>query len=220
MSIDSVREELGGDTRQRIIDVARALFSERSYLGVSMSDIAKRLSMTKAALYYHFTGKTELYLDVLRDVFAELRRRLEVAQTEDDDTRQLLRMVTVYLEFGAQENNLLNALFARLTFAEKELREFVTACQDEVICLFAPVIARILESNQSDSRKGGETVAVMLTAMMNGLALSHTLLRADLDQERMAAQVVDALVLGRGDNRASHEVGVDPRALELGSVDG
>ncbi|MCK5459726.1 helix-turn-helix transcriptional regulator, partial [Candidatus Parcubacteria bacterium] len=43
------------NAKKNIIKAARGLFSEYSYLGVSMSDIAKKLNITKAALYYHFT---------------------------------------------------------------------------------------------------------------------------------------------------------------------
>ena len=41
-------------SKKYITDTARRLFSEFSYLGVSMNDIAKKLNITKAALYYHF----------------------------------------------------------------------------------------------------------------------------------------------------------------------
>ena len=46
------------NAKKNIIKAARGLFSEYSYLGVSMNDIAKKLSVTKAALYYNFTSKT------------------------------------------------------------------------------------------------------------------------------------------------------------------
>jgi len=49
------------NTKQQIIKTARKLFSKYTYLGVSMSDIARKLHITKAALYYHFTGKAEIY---------------------------------------------------------------------------------------------------------------------------------------------------------------
>jgi len=49
------------NTKKCIIDTARRFFSEYNYLAVSMSDIAKKLNITKAALYYHFTSKAEIY---------------------------------------------------------------------------------------------------------------------------------------------------------------
>jgi AcrR family transcriptional regulator len=47
-------------TRQRILDVALELFAERGYAGTSVADIAKRLGITKAALYYHFAAKSDI----------------------------------------------------------------------------------------------------------------------------------------------------------------
>ena len=38
------------DTKERIIEEALRLFSEKGYAGTSMSDIAERLKITKAAL--------------------------------------------------------------------------------------------------------------------------------------------------------------------------
>jgi AcrR family transcriptional regulator len=47
-------------TRERILEAARELFAERGYAGTSIRDIAERLDMTKAALYYHFPGKQDV----------------------------------------------------------------------------------------------------------------------------------------------------------------
>lgn len=48
------------DTKKRILETALELFAQRGYLGTSMSDIAQRLGITKAALYKHYTGKQEI----------------------------------------------------------------------------------------------------------------------------------------------------------------
>ena len=77
------------DTRKSIIGTARALFSESSYLGVSMSDIAKELDITKAALYYHFAGKEEIYNAVLDEVLNDINAALMDAFKEQTLDRQL-----------------------------------------------------------------------------------------------------------------------------------
>lgn len=48
------------DTRQRILEAALELFAEKGYAGTSMADLGRRLGITKAALYYHFTGKGDI----------------------------------------------------------------------------------------------------------------------------------------------------------------
>ena len=47
-------------TKQRILDIALELFAQNGYLGTSMNDIAKKLGITKAALYKHYTSKQEI----------------------------------------------------------------------------------------------------------------------------------------------------------------
>jgi len=47
-------------TRQRILAVALELFRVRGYERTSLREIADRLGITKAALYYHFKAKDDL----------------------------------------------------------------------------------------------------------------------------------------------------------------
>src|SRR4051812_13274929 len=59
-------------TRERILDVALALFAEKGYDATSMREIAEQLGITKAALYYHFDSKA----DIVRAMLADTERRV------------------------------------------------------------------------------------------------------------------------------------------------
>jgi AcrR family transcriptional regulator len=59
---DSRPEPTRPDTRQRILDVALGLFTEQGYDGTSLRQIAEKLGVTKAALYYHFESKDDILL--------------------------------------------------------------------------------------------------------------------------------------------------------------
>jgi AcrR family transcriptional regulator len=48
-------------TRDRILDVALDLFIEKGYDKVSLREVAERVGVTKAALYYHFASKDEIF---------------------------------------------------------------------------------------------------------------------------------------------------------------
>jgi AcrR family transcriptional regulator len=52
-------------TRERILDVAEALFAAHGFAGTSMRDIAGQAELTAASLYNHFDGKEALYAAVL-----------------------------------------------------------------------------------------------------------------------------------------------------------
>ncbi|MBV9996133.1 MAG: TetR/AcrR family transcriptional regulator [Caulobacteraceae bacterium] len=63
----SVRDEQRLLTRNRIIAAARELFAERTYIAVSVDDIAAVAGVGRATFYLHFSGKE----DVLRSLLAQ-----------------------------------------------------------------------------------------------------------------------------------------------------
>jgi AcrR family transcriptional regulator len=78
----------GGSTRERILDIALELFTERGYDKTSIRDIAERLGTTKAALYYHFKSKADILLELhlrLHGLGARLLEQLDALP--DGDTR-------------------------------------------------------------------------------------------------------------------------------------
>ena len=68
------------DTRQRIIDTATELFTERGYAGTSVRDIAERLGMTKGSLYYHFSSKEDLLYALMSPLIDALAGFIAAAQ--------------------------------------------------------------------------------------------------------------------------------------------
>src|ERR1700756_4027990 len=61
-----------GGNPQRIQQVALELFAEQGYEATSLREIAERLSVTKAALYYHFKSKEDIVNSFTEDYFAQL----------------------------------------------------------------------------------------------------------------------------------------------------
>jgi AcrR family transcriptional regulator len=73
------------DMRERILDVALELFNEQGYDATSLREIAERLGVTKAALYYHFKSKSDILLALhlrLHELGAGL---LDAIDALDDD---------------------------------------------------------------------------------------------------------------------------------------
>ena len=88
---------MSGDTRERILAVANELFTEQGYEGTSLREIADRLGITKAALYYHFRSKDEILTTLLEPFFVlldELLGRLEDAHDVEAWADALTWMVT------------------------------------------------------------------------------------------------------------------------------
>lgn len=98
---DSTRGAHRTNTRQRIQDVALALFAERGYEQTTLREIAEELDVTKAALYYHFKTKE----DILVAIYDERTRPMDevVAWAREqpatpETIREVLRRYSAALE--------------------------------------------------------------------------------------------------------------------------
>ncbi|MGE7435682.1 MULTISPECIES: TetR/AcrR family transcriptional regulator [Kitasatospora] len=70
------------DTRARILDVALELFSEQGYEKTSLREIADRLGVTKAALYYHFKTKDDIVHGIVESMAAPIDEVIAWGQEE------------------------------------------------------------------------------------------------------------------------------------------
>jgi AcrR family transcriptional regulator len=73
-------DERRTDTREQIRALALELFAERGYDATSLREIAERLGITKAAVYYHFRTKEEILTSLVNDFFSEVDELLRWAQ--------------------------------------------------------------------------------------------------------------------------------------------
>src|SRR5947199_5741730 len=93
---------VGEDTQNRILDEAQALFSERGYVGTTVQQVANKLGITKAALYYHFPqGKEEIFVELMRRHLRRLHQGLEQALSSDQNVREQLEGMAEYIARNA-----------------------------------------------------------------------------------------------------------------------
>jgi AcrR family transcriptional regulator len=71
-----------GDTRARIQEVAVALFAEQGYEKTSLREIAERLDVTKAALYYHFKSKEDIVRSLVEDYYGQIDALIAWGKTQ------------------------------------------------------------------------------------------------------------------------------------------
>jgi AcrR family transcriptional regulator len=84
-----LRRVKGEASRERILDAAIQLFSERGYAGTGVQEIARQAGIEKAALYWHFGSKESLLAAVLDRTDAEFVERVlkRVARGGSTDER-------------------------------------------------------------------------------------------------------------------------------------
>ncbi|MEV6567187.1 TetR/AcrR family transcriptional regulator [Streptomyces kronopolitis] len=123
-----------GNTHQRIQDVALELFSEQGYEKTSLREIAEKLEVTKAALYYHFKTKEDIVISLFQDLTGpiddliawagEQPRTLETKQEIVRRYGEALRSAEPLFRF-MQENQ---AAVRELSIGERFKERMLTLC--------------------------------------------------------------------------------------------
>ena len=72
------RKSNNNSSREVLLDTAEQLFASRGYGAVTLKDIAEKLDIKQASLYYHFPGgKEDLFVEVM---LRHLERRKQVLE--------------------------------------------------------------------------------------------------------------------------------------------
>jgi AcrR family transcriptional regulator len=93
--------EHGRDTRSRLRELALEMFAEQGYEKTSLREIAERLGVTKAALYYYFKSKEDIVRSLIEDYVAELDELIDWAKNQPRTADTRAEIVRRYLHIVA-----------------------------------------------------------------------------------------------------------------------
>lgn len=94
-------------TRNKILESAKLVFIEKGKDGARMQEIANRAGVNKAMLFYYFSNKDLLYLDVLNSIFRQLFEKINgIAISEIEPRRKIEQIVYEYTNFLSRNEGL------------------------------------------------------------------------------------------------------------------
>ena len=99
----------GDQTRARILDVALELIADRGFAATSTREIAERLGVTKAALYYYFRTKDDLLAAIVGPATSELDVLIERAGA-DASSEARDGLLLGYVDLVARHADLIRVL--------------------------------------------------------------------------------------------------------------
>lgn len=99
-------------TRDEILATALELFLAQGYDATSLREIAERLDITKAALYYHFPAKEQLVVELTRQFLNDLADLLATARADRSGERSPSRneLLDAYLGLLMEHRQVLDLL--------------------------------------------------------------------------------------------------------------
>lgn len=183
-----------GGTRDRIKAVALELFTEQGYEATSLREIAERLGVSKAALYYHFKSKDEIVTSFVEDRFGPMDELIAWAESQPIGSATRRAVIGRYadtmfageqpavMRFFEQNQTVLKSLSAGRDLRERMLRLAKTLCR-------------------GDSSPAGQLRATLaLFAVHSSWFAVRSPGITDTERKRIALEVADELLAGIADH--------------------
>jgi len=195
--------------RRRILESARAVFSEQGFAAARMDEVARRARVSKGTVYNHFDSKESLLVECVLDSVAEARESTDaLARSGSAPDRELVatlrtQLVDVLPTLAGQSQSLFYQAFS-LVARDAKVRERLFSHFRE---LYAEDEQRLREGLDAGAWNGAfrddlrsEDLVLVLRAVFDGLV--H---RAMFDPDRIEpGRVLDTLLrlLDGGSQRA------------------
>jgi AcrR family transcriptional regulator len=120
--------------RQQLLDTALGTFARLGYHDASMNDIAEAAGVTKPVLYQHFGSKRELFLEVLGDVAAGMRRTVRAATSSAEGPRQQVeRGFAAWFRWVDEQRDGFSVLFSGEVRRDPEFAEEAAKAQRQFV---------------------------------------------------------------------------------------
>lgn len=113
MGIKERREREKQDTRDKIMEAARAIFATEGYDAVSMRRIAEQIEYSPAAIYAYFPDKESLFREICRTDFTSLLEQFRHAAAVRDPVERLWLTGQAYIDFGVNHPSHYRMMFMR-----------------------------------------------------------------------------------------------------------
>ncbi|MBW2140014.1 MAG: TetR/AcrR family transcriptional regulator [Deltaproteobacteria bacterium] len=182
---------LGSKSRSAlIIKSAKKLFTQYGFNKTSLGDIAKALNLTKASLYHYFSGKEDIFINVIRVEIKELFLKLlliknNISSVEDRFKKTIVAHLIEWRSFP-----LLKDLFAQPPRGQNAL---IAELRQEIINKEADLIEEIFIEGQREGHfdiANPKVLAQTVVASIRGIEMSSDF----FDSKAAPNQFIDEFV--------------------------
>ncbi|MDF2985539.1 MAG: TetR family transcriptional regulator [Eubacterium sp.] len=195
------------DTRTKILDAANRVFAKYGYESATLDQVASDAGMTKGAVYWHFSSKSDLFLAIcdrsLRQLTGGLAKQCHDVFTSPDPMeaiRILLESELGTCEEGAGEKPTLFFEFIsgiREPAVRKKLCESFSNLFNETTDIFKAIQSKDLVTSRVDPH----SLSVALHALVNGIVLMWLIAPEQVSFKSISAEVSKILWNGLQPNK-------------------
>ena len=225
------KKEEAQQTRQQLIEAAIGQFATRGVASTTLTDIADAAKVTRGAIYWHFTSKTEIFNAIweqqlpLRDIICD-----RLSLSENDDPLLMLReqFITAlqYIAHEPRQCALLQILYHKCEFhsdmiSKDEIRKRIGFNYDSLRITLEKCISQRIVAAQMNV----ELTMIVLHGFFSGIIKNWLMNTDSFNLYQQAPALVDSILatlpvlrVSPQDDYSSAPGNISPRAQSASMV--
>lgn len=195
-------KEEAEETKDKIVRATLEIFCEKGYSRTTFDEIARRINLTKGAVYWHFRNKADILTEIIHRAFLlsrqELGQQVPELKTLEDLRRYLLCEVRLIQQHEQYRKFLFFVLF-QMEWSEAILNKVSAELQD-IIQSGRNVIKEVLTFAQKNGEISAsadiEETLCVISCMWQGILKNVVKPEFKIDGERLLNRSFQVIVSG------------------------
>lgn len=164
------RAEQKARTRQKLIESAIRLSSQKGFSGLSLREVALAADVTPAAFYRHFRDMEELGLSLVDEIAVSLRRLLRNAR-KDSATKEASYLtvfsIETFIQYVNENSNLFRLLLGERQGSSDSFRRAIRKEIDLFVEELAEDLERIAKIRKEKLRNAGYAAEAIVAVVFS-----------------------------------------------------
>ena len=182
-------------TRQAILESAMDIFYEKGYSKTTFDEIAKRINLTKGAVYWYFRNKPDIVAALINDFVQKHIKRLEEFRAGKEENLDILADMML-LAYHHMKKNPLEYKFIFFITCQMEwseailvkIRPLVEQTREVSRKIMSDTLCKLKENKKIKADVDVESITEILQALWMGLLENYLAKRMTLDFEQIVRQ--------------------------------
>ncbi|MCI7421293.1 MAG: TetR/AcrR family transcriptional regulator [Alphaproteobacteria bacterium] len=183
-------------TRQAILESAMDIFYEKGYSKTTFDEIAKRINLTKGAVYWYFRNKPDIVAALINDFVQKHIKRLEEFRAGKEEENLDILADMMLLAYHHMKKNPLEYKFIFFITCQMEwseailvkIRPLVEQTSEISRKLMTDTLLKLKKNKKIKEDTDVEKITEILQALWMGLLENYLAKRMTLDFEQIVRQ--------------------------------
>jgi AcrR family transcriptional regulator len=185
--------------RERLLESAKVLFSQRGYYATSVEDIVESAGFSKGTFYFYFKSKEELFKSLVEEMHLNIVKRLENFLERDLPLEDaLVEYAKVFLEDIYQNRHIAQIFLFQLVGTNEEFRKLYYTKVSHLREMLTKMVDKAIQRGEI-AYKNAENIVNLYAGFLRMLVLEYVFREKELDLERVKSLAQEGVkVLFRG----------------------